>query len=307
MASSHSVSTRQAAALLDVHESSVKRWCSSGELPCDRTSGGHRRIPLRGLAAFSDERELPFALRPFGDDAGAVWEGLRTVERKDDWAALVTVLYRWLGADDAGRPRALVDLLQRRGTPLAAVLDGLLAPAMHRIGFDYNAGLVSIGDEHRMTHLVRDLLVGLHLAHRRASAGGSADGGAADGATAVVGCARSEVHELGALMSRLVLEAAGWRVVYLGLNVPTEEFARQQRQHRATLVCIAMAPPTGAPEARVMAEVLRHLYDEQHPYRLVFGGQAVAASVRDAVPDTLHLDVQAFDRMAQFAGWLAEG
>ena len=39
--------------------------------------------------------------------------------------------------------------------------------------------------------------------------------------TAIVGCARSEVHELGALMTRRILEFNGYNVQYLGLDVPT--------------------------------------------------------------------------------------
>lgn len=294
---SHAVSTRQASDLLGVHESSVKRWCSSGDLPCDYTPGGHRRILLRDLGPFSRDRDLPYTLAAFGEAAESVWAGAQAVQKSDDYAALVDLLYGWLQEGRGALVRALAAFLQQQGTPLPALLDGLLASVMHRIGTDYHAGVLSIGDEHRMTHLVRDLLVRLHFEVEP-----SPD---ADRPVAVVGCARAEVHELGALMSRVLLESAGWRVVYLGLNVPTEEFARQQQQHAAALVCIAMTPPIGTPEAVVMADVLTHLYDDRHPYRLVFGGRAVSETIGDTVAHAPHLDVQAFGRMARFADWLA--
>lgn len=65
-----------------------------------------------------------------------------------------------------------------------------------------------------------------------------------------------------------------------------------------------MMPPMGTPEATVMAEVLTHLYNPQHPYHLVFGGQAVGAAVTDALPDAPHLDIRAFDQMERFSVWL---
>jgi methanogenic corrinoid protein MtbC1 len=291
------VSTRQASDLLNVHESSIKRWCSSGDLPCDYTPGGHRRILLRDLAPFSRERDLPYALGAFGDAAETVWAGTQALRKRGDYTVLVDLLYEWLHEARSTLAGALVTFLRRQGVPLPTLLDELLAPAMHRIGSDYHAGMLSIGDEHRMTHLVRDLLVRLHF-EVEPSAG-------AERPVAVVGCARGEVHELGALMSRVLLEAAGWRVVYLGLNVPTEEFAQQQRRREAALVCIAMTPPTGTPEAVVMADVLAHLYDGRHPYRLVFGGRAVSEDIGDLVADVPHPDVRAFGRMERFAGWLA--
>jgi methanogenic corrinoid protein MtbC1 len=290
------VSTRQASDLLGVHESSVKRWCTSGDLPCDYTPGGHRRILLRDLGPFSQERDLPYTLAAFGDAAEAVWAATQALQKDDDYAALVDLLYEWLREGRGALVGALAAFLRQQAVPLPALLDELLAPVMHRIGNDYHAGVLSIGDEHRMTHLVRDLLVRLHFEVEPQPD--------ATRPVAVVGCARSEVHELGALMSRVLLESAGWRVVYLGLNVPTEEFARQQQQHAAALVCIAMTPPIGTPEAVVMADVLTHLYDDRHPYRLVFGGRVVSKTIGEMVANAPHLDVQAFGRMVRFAEWL---
>ena len=64
-----SVSTRQASALLGVHESSVKRWCNAEELECQLTPGGHRRIPIRALVAFARGQGIQVPLRHFGQDA----------------------------------------------------------------------------------------------------------------------------------------------------------------------------------------------------------------------------------------------
>ncbi|MEM1271970.1 MAG: helix-turn-helix domain-containing protein, partial [Bacteroidota bacterium] len=58
---STSISTRQASDLLGVHESSVKRWCNAGDLGCEYTHGGHRRIPLAELLRFAEARSIEVA------------------------------------------------------------------------------------------------------------------------------------------------------------------------------------------------------------------------------------------------------
>lgn len=90
-------------------------------------------------------------------------------------------------------------------------------------------------------------------------------------AVALLGCTRGEVHELGALMVRLLLENKGWQVVYLGLNVPTEEFDSQQIKHRAALVCVSLMPPMGRTEAFTLINLLDRMRDPNQPYRLVVG------------------------------------
>ena len=46
------ISPKQAAKMLGVSESSMKRWCDKGLLEIHRTAGGHRRIPVSSLLAF---------------------------------------------------------------------------------------------------------------------------------------------------------------------------------------------------------------------------------------------------------------
>ena len=60
-------------------------------------------------------------------------------------------------------------------------------------------------------------------------------------------------HDLGAQAVRVLLEREGWKVYYLGADVPVEEFAEIQRAQGATLVCISLSPrrtPPGPPAGR---------------------------------------------------------
>lgn len=293
-----SVSTRQASELLGVHESSVKRWCNAEDLACWLTPGGHRRIPVAALVAFAEGQDIQLPLRSFGEDAGFVWDGLERA-RRDDAEALVKLTYRWLEKGFSYFPARLIAYLGEEGFSVGWILDRLIGPAMRRVGHGYLQGDLSIGDEHRMTQTMRDALVIL----RDGSDAGVPPNGSVKPA-AVVGCTRGEVHELGALMVRLVLEDDGWRVIYLGLDVPTEEFAVQQAKHGASLVCISMMPPMGMTEAQAAMRFLDRMYDPARPYRLALGGSALGNDEDVDRAGVQIPDVQFFNKMEPFAAWV---
>lgn len=56
----------EAARLLDVGHSTIKRWIDSGAIPAHRTLGGHRRIRERDLLSFAEEKGIPIDLGAIG-------------------------------------------------------------------------------------------------------------------------------------------------------------------------------------------------------------------------------------------------
>jgi len=89
---------------------------------------------------------------------------------------------------------------------------------------------------------------------------------------AVVGSLEGNQHHLGSMCVRVLLEALGWRVHFLGPDVPVEDFAVVQRGRGASLVCISLTPPaTGGDVARAV-DTLARFYDPSRPYALAFGG-----------------------------------
>ncbi len=88
----------------------------------------------------------------------------------------------------------------------------VLAPAMIEIGDRWQAGELSIAQEHLASGTIRAALTKL-LADPRAGVRG----------TAVLACATGERHEIGLLMLAVLLRADGWQVAYLGADTPAEE------------------------------------------------------------------------------------
>jgi len=249
--------------------------------------------------SFANERDVLCMLTPFGSDAPAVWDGLMMLENRASYANLIAITQEWLEKSETNRIIALITLVIEEGHVLAMAMDGLLAPVMRHFGSRYVNGELSIGDEHCITQSMRDVLIGLSLKVRNTRPAG-------DGKTAVVGCARGEVHELGGLMVRLILEDAGWKTVYLGLNVPTEEFSDQQRKHQAEMVCVSITPASGWGDVQNIITLMDRMYDGSAPYRLAVGGDIMAHYADMSLNDLAFEDLSLFDAIVPFYAWLTQ-
>jgi excisionase family DNA binding protein len=292
-----SVSTRIASELLNVHESSVKRWCNAGDLGYWTTPGGHRRIPISRLVSFAESRGLDAEIANFGTAAERVWIGLESARREGNFGILASLVLEWINLDRVDLVEKLVSFLTEQGLGFGLVLDQVLGTAMRRIGSMYAAQELSIGDEHRLTNVIRDALLGIRKV--LISSPGRVD----SERTAVVGCIRGETHEIGALMVRLLLTRHGWSVIYLGQDVPTEEFFTQCTKHGAELICISVSPPRGRPEVNVALSLLGDLFRATRGVRLAVGGVAVG-STSEPVSDNPFTEIQFFRAAEPFESWI---
>jgi MerR family transcriptional regulator, light-induced transcriptional regulator len=64
--------------------------------------------------------------------------------------------------------------------------------------------------------------------------------GLPDAPAVVVATPAGEQHEIGALLAAAAAAAAGWRVVYLGVDLPAEEIAEAAIQTRARAVAVSV-------------------------------------------------------------------
>ena len=89
-------------------------------------------------------------------------------------------------------------------------LDEIVAPAVERIGHGWAEGSVSVAQEHMATAVFRRVLGWLLGVYE-------VEGPAA---RLVVATPPGQIHELGALLVAVSAAAEGWRVTYLGPDMP---------------------------------------------------------------------------------------
>ena len=112
------------------------------------------------------------------------------------------------------------------------VLQEVVLPYLHRLGERWEAGEVSVAQEHFASNLLRGRLLGL------------AQGwGQGQGPGAILACVPGEHHELGLLAFGVALRRRGWRITYLGTDSPIGAVADIARSLAPAVVVLLSINP----------------------------------------------------------------
>ena len=294
------LTSSETADLLDVHPSTVKRWCNEGELPFDTTHGGHRRIRLEDAVELARTRGIPTVLAPFHPYEPHVWEALHEIRQHDSFERLHQLAMGWIVRGRTRRMGLLYDALARKElVPFHRFADEAVAGLMSRVGAAWAEGRLRVAEEHVVSQEMSEMLLRLTTAPGEGTPAPSAP-------VAVVGTLEGNQHHLGALVVRVALERRGWDVCYLGPDVPVEDFAAMQRSRDAALVCVSLPPPAAGGDVSRVARVLGERYDASRPYALAIGGQ-FDAEVDPSLLTGAFTSVDTFGTCAAFEEALERG
>ncbi len=147
--------------------------------------------------------------------------------------------------------------------PRALLLD-IVAPIADEIGQRWQAGRLRIAHEHAASALLRNLL-GTLMRTRPPELGA---------ATAVATTLSGEHHELGALMAALIAVVNGWKVLYLGPNLPASEILHVVEQSDAAVVLLSVVDGRNLEAARELGALSAKL---PTGVALVLGGRGAGA------------------------------
>lgn len=298
------LTTSEVGELVGLHASTIQRLCDDGELPHDTTRGGHRRIHLQDALEVARDRETGTFLDPFTPYEGHVWTALRRAEADGAYGRIRSLAYSWLLMERHDLLRALLRVAGRRpGISYAVFLDEVVREFMREIGAGWREGRLGVGAEHEATEIVTDFLHGLREEWTDHTAGTGSP--PASSPLAVVGGLEKNHHDLGPLSIRLLLERAGWNVIYLGADVPLEEIAEIQIVRGAHLVCLSVGPVDGRAGAVRALRLLALLYRPENPYAIALGGDHLPTE--GGLPGPLPFEeVGVFAGAVEFQAWLEE-
>ena len=241
-------------------EEDVRRLRLLGEL----STKGHRIGCIAELETEALERLLgedqPKAARTF------------LVDASPELATPEDFVNACLAAARAFEGERLRRLLQRARLQFGqrGMLRQVITPLIGLIGVAWQEGHLRSGQEHLGTAIIREVLMtpvpGSHTA--------------ANAPELVVATPSGEIHELGALLVASSARDLGWRVTYLGPNLPAEEISSCARARRARVVALSVVYPEHCPTVLAQIRELRKLLPEE--ITLAVGGRA-APGYRDAV------------------------
>jgi MerR family transcriptional regulator, light-induced transcriptional regulator len=128
-------------------------------------------------------------------------------------------------------------------------LQDVVLPYLHRLGERWEAGEISVAQEHFASNLLRGRLLGL------------AQGwGQGQGPGAILACVPDEQHELGLLAFGVALRRRGWRITYLGADSPIGAVANIARSLApAVVVLVSMNPDNFLDHAREIQQLAKQV------------------------------------------------
>lgn len=216
---------RQAADLLDLSESTIRRWCDAGLVPIQKTAGGHRRIESQSLLRFAREQGLQIV------DASPLSTAGRG-GRLHDPAVLAKQFYQELiSGDESSVEQFIQGVLDRTGD-CARICDEIITPAMHRIGDEWEKDQLKIYREHAATQ--RALLAITQARARFAPL-------PSDAPVAICAALPGDPYALAPAMCSLVMREAGFLTVSLGPNTPPDEILVAAIELSAVAVTVSVS------------------------------------------------------------------
>jgi len=269
MADDDELTLQEAADALGVHYMTAYRRVRLGKLPAHK-SGGEWRVRRADLTP-----EAPVAPLAGSGDTG----------RRDYVSDLVRVM---VAADEAAAWTVVQEALGSGMEPLDFSLE-ILAPALEAVGDGWEAGTITVAEEHQASAIASRLIGRLGPSLRRR--------GRSKGAV-VLGAAPDDLHSIPTALMADALRAHGFEATDLGARVPPSSFATVAASaDRLVAVGIAVTATDALDGAADTIEALRAAVDVP----VVLGGSAIRneAHARELGADAYGADAQSGIRIIE--------
>lgn len=143
------------------------------------------------------------------------------------------------------------------------LFDKILIPLIYIIGEHWQTGELRIYNEHFASSIIKKFLYGIM----------DSNSAFEEIPSIVVTTPKGQLHELGAMIYGAIAASDGWRVSYLGSNLPAEEIGAAALQVNANVVCLGIIYPKDDPFLSRELEKLRNILGNE--ILIIAGGQAV--------------------------------
>jgi len=159
---------------------------------------------------------------------------------------------------------------------LDAVDDGLsvqdaivkvLLPAQREVGRLWHLNEISVAEEHMVTMTTQRLMAVLASRAKRAPDRGR---------TAVAAAVAGNIHEVGIRAIAYLMEFDGWRMIYLGSDVPKSEFPEALACFDGDLVLLSLALSSQLPTLERTIEAIRGRHGDR--VKIMVGGNGLAGA-----------------------------
>ncbi len=252
------LSTKDVAILMDVTETTIKRWAGAGKLPCVKTLGGHRKFVLKDIVAFADQHNYPLSGVLPPELKSADDEMIAFSIQTQNYGKISEVVLKEALHGERGRLSELFVYLSKHHISMATIGDEIIRPAMVKVGELWAEHKLEINQEHVASQALLEAIIRLGPELQRKPS---------NGLSAVCACAEGDYHEIGLRILSYVLECEGWSVSYLGANTPSDTLGSFIKAMRPELICLSYT--LDKPRSQFMGNV-QSLGNLAHAYGATF-------------------------------------
>jgi len=142
------------------------------------------------------------------------------------------------------------------------LIEELIIPLVYKVGDLWHSGEIRVANEHLASSVIRGFLYNLLDSY---SLNDSAP-------VMVTATPRGQEHELGALIAGVVAASSGWKVIYLGSNLPAEEIGAVVSHLKARVVALSIVYPNDDLHLKQELKKFKHLLPEV--VSIIVGGRA---------------------------------
>ena len=207
----------EAANILGVNVSTIKRWTDAGRLNCIQTAGGHRKFLMKHineyLKSYSSESKKVTAI-PY--DTSEHRQLNHLIQKHN-----ITELHLHLLNNALKSHRDTVNLivtgLALAQYPVYNIFDELITPVLHKIGKMWEMNHLTVAEEHIASDIIRDSI--LQIREMTINPNGE---------TQKVLCFAldDDQHDIALKMTQILLEQRGFDVFYSGQSTPADSIEK---------------------------------------------------------------------------------
>lgn len=149
-----------------------------------------------------------------------------------------------------GQHKAAASLMMEamsKGSTLTEASVRLVQPALYQVGNLWQSNQITVSQEHLATAISQNVLASAYLQAQFAPPLGK---------TAMFACVEGNHHSVGLHILADGFETAGWDVLNLGANLPTQDLVREVDARRPDLLALSISLPNHIATARRTIEML---------------------------------------------------
>jgi excisionase family DNA binding protein len=264
----HSFNSQEVAKILGVNVSTVKRWTDEEKLGCIKTSGGHRKFLPEHLTNFLEDNKK-FASKAVFFDANSKqdFENLLHVFN-ENYVYLADYIFSAVKTGDTVTVQKILNSLFLSQVSLHEIYDNLLTPLLHRVGYEWLQGQITITQEHLYTQLIKDAIIRLQGIIKLPDK--------IPGRNALLVNVSEEMHDIALKMVHHLLELKGYTVYFSGQMTPSIDIQLMMQKYPVREIFIST---TYIEEDQVKIDDLNRLlkFFDDNGYFTFIGGRGVSS------------------------------